>query len=80
MQNENFGLTRTEELRASLGMPLEGGALGVQTHAEVFEINYGIQVTPAVLVQPELEYFVRPGGTSAVPNSFLVGAKIHADF
>jgi porin len=74
------GLTRTEELQAALGMPLAGGALGVQTHAEVLELNYGVQVTPAFLVQPELEYFIRPGGTSAVPNSFLVGAKIHADF
>jgi carbohydrate-selective porin OprB len=25
-------------------------------------------------------YLIRPGGTSAVPNSFLVGAKMHADF
>jgi porin len=74
------GLTQTERLQASLGAPLAGGALGVQTHAEVFELNYGIQVSPGILVQPELEYFVRPGGTGAVPNAFLVGLKTHADF
>jgi porin len=74
------GVTRTEQLQSALGMPLEGGALGVQSYAEVLELNYGIQVTPAILVQPELEYFARPGGTSAVPNAFLVGLKFHADF
>lgn len=74
------GLTQTERLQASLGAPLAGGALGVQTHAELLELNYGIQVSPGLLVQPELEYFIRPGGTGAVPNAFLVGAKVHADF
>ena len=43
---------------AFLGMPLAGGALGVQTHGEVLELNYAIQVSPAVVIQPELEYFV----------------------
>jgi porin len=74
------GLTRTEQLQASLDMPLAGGALGVQTHAEVLELNYGIQVSPGFLIQPELEYFIRPGATGAVPNAFLIGAKVHADF
>ena len=61
-------------------MPLAGGALGVQTYGEVLELNYAIQVSPAVLIQPELEYFIRPGATGAVPNSFLVGVKTHFDF
>jgi carbohydrate-selective porin OprB len=46
----------------------------------VLELNYGIQVSPGFLIQPELEYFIRPGATGAVPNAFLVGAKVHADF
>jgi porin len=74
------GLTQTEQLQASLGMPLAGGALGAQTHGEILELNYAIQVSPAVLIQPELEYFIRPGATGAVPNSFLVGLKTHLDF
>jgi porin len=74
------GLTQTEELQTALGSPLVGGARGVQTHGEVLELNYGIAVSPGVLIQPEVEYFVRPGATSAVPNAFLIGAKVHADF
>jgi porin len=61
-------------------MPLAGGALGVQTHAEVLELNHAIVVSPTVLIQPELEYFIRPGATGAVPNSFLIGLKTHVDF
>jgi len=74
------GLTRTEQLEAALGTPLAGGARGVQTHAAVLELNYGMEVSPGLLVLPELEYFIRPGGTGAVPNAFLVGVKAHADF
>jgi len=73
-------LTATERLQASLGMPLAGGAYGVQTHAMVFELNYAVEITPGLVIQPELEYFVRPGGTNAVPNAFLIGVKTHADF
>jgi len=46
----------------------------------VLEANYGIAVAPGLLIQPELEYFIRPGGTSTVPNAFLIGLKVLADF
>jgi len=73
-------LTRTERLQSAFNLPLAGGARGVQTHAMVLEANYGIEVTPGVLAQPELEYFIRPGGTHTVPNAFLFGLKTHVDF
>jgi porin len=73
-------LTATEELQASLGDPLEGGARGVQSHASVFELNYNLPLYRGVQVQPELEYFIRPGGTHAVPNAFLLGLKTHVSF
>jgi hypothetical protein len=49
-------------------MPLAGGALGVQTHAEVLELNHAIVVSPTVLIQPELEYFIRPGAHGRGPK------------
>jgi porin len=73
-------LTDTQVLQQTLGDPLAGGALGVQRYAMVLEANYGIAVMPGLLIQPELEYFMRPGGTNAVPNAFLVGLKVLADF
>jgi hypothetical protein len=41
----------------------------------VLEANYGIEITPGLLIQLEFEYFIRPGGTRSVPNAFLIGAK-----
>ena len=38
-----------------LGLPLAGGDLGVQTHSQALEFNYGIQISPAFLIRPELE-------------------------
>jgi porin len=73
-------LTNTERLQLMLDEPLAGGALGVQTYAMVLEANYAIATVPGLLIQPELEYFIRPGGTSAVRNAFLVGLKVAADF
>ncbi len=73
-------LTRTEELQTALDLPLEGGARGVQSHASVLELNYNVPVYRGVQVQPELEYFIRPGGTHAVPNAFLIGLKTHVSF
>ena len=73
-------LTDTERLQQALGNPLAGGALGVQTYAMVLEANYGIAVAPGLVVQPELEYFIRPGGTNAVRNAFLLGFRVQAEF
>jgi hypothetical protein len=56
-------------------LPLAGDDLGVQTHAQAPELNYGIQISPALLIRPELEYLIRPVVTGAVPNFFLVGLK-----
>ncbi|WP_131195100.1 carbohydrate porin [Lichenihabitans psoromatis] len=73
-------ITRTEQLEQSLDLPLYGNARGVQRNGAVFEANYGIHVAPGVLIQPELEYFLKPGATAAVSNSFLIGAKTNIDF
>jgi len=73
-------LTDTERIQAILDEPFAGGALGIQKYAMVLEANYGIAAAPGLLIQPELEYFIRPGGTNAVRNAFLVGLKIQADF
>ncbi|MCW6509437.1 carbohydrate porin [Lichenifustis flavocetrariae] len=73
-------LTQTERLQADLGVPLAGGARGIQTHGMVYELNYQIHAYQGVLIQPELEYFDRPGGAGNVPNAFLVGLKTNVDF
>jgi porin len=73
-------LTATERLQQAWGLPLAGGALGVQTDAAVLELSYGMEVRPGFLFQPVLEYFIRPGATDDVPNAFLVGLKTCINF
>ena len=73
-------LTSTERLQDALGVPLAGGARGIQSHGFVYELNYGIHAAAGVQIQPELEYFQRPGGTDRVPDAFLVGLKTTMDF
>ena len=46
----------------------------------VYELNYNFKAYSGIQIQPELEYFVRPGATSAVRNAFLVGLKTYANF
>ena len=76
----SHSLTRREELQQSLDLPFTDGELGVQSDAFVLEANYNIAVYRGVQVQPEIEYFVRPGGQHAVRNSLVLGLKTHVLF
>jgi len=73
-------LNRIETLQLALNQPFSGGALGVQSDAYVLEANYAIAVLPSIVVQPELEYFVRPGAQSSVRDAFVVGLKTYINF
>lgn len=55
-------------------------AYGVQSHGMVFEANYQIPVWDGVMIQPEFEYFIRPGAAASVPNAFVLGLKTHVLF
>ena len=72
-------LTRTESLEQAFGLP-PTYQYGVQTHAMVLEANYNIPVYPGIQLQPEFEWFVRPGGVSSVPNAVVLGLKTHVLF
>jgi porin len=51
------------------------GEMPVQTSEQFFEINYGVQATPSVIVRPGLQYVVRPSGYASRPDSLV--ASIH---
>jgi porin len=46
----------------------------------VLEANYQFSIYRGVQVQPEVEYFIRPGGVSSVPNALVLGLKTHVLF
>jgi porin len=76
----SHSLMRREELQQTLGLPFTDGEYGVQSDALVLEANYNIAVYRGVQLQPEIEYFVRPGGQHAVSNSLVLGLKTHVLF
>lgn len=72
-------LTQTESLEQEFGLP-PTYQYGVQTHAMVVEANYNIPLYPGIQLQPEFEYFIRPGGVSSVPSAAVLGLKTHVLF
>jgi porin len=72
-------LSRTESLEQEFGLP-PTNATGVQGHGMVLEANYAIPVYRGVVVQPEFEYFIRPGAVSTVRNAVVLGLKTHVLF
>ena len=73
-------LAARERLQESLGASFTDGEYGVQSDAFVLEANYNIPVYRGVNVQPEIEYFIRPGGQKAVHNALVLGLKTHVLF
>jgi porin len=51
----------------------------------MMELNYGIQVTPAIRLTPNLQYIINPDQTRFpyrtrnIPDAFVVGAKLSVD-
>jgi porin len=51
----------------------------------MMELNYGIQITPAIRLTPNLQYIVNPDQTrfpfyrKTIPDAFVIGAKLSVD-
>lgn len=60
---------RARRLEESLGNP-------VQTNEQLFEVNYGCQALPSLLIRPALQYAVRPGGYATRPNTFVFSGQV----
>ncbi|MFM8657176.1 MAG: carbohydrate porin, partial [Chthoniobacterales bacterium] len=56
---------------------LQGGNRGLEM---VFEATYQVQLSPWFTVQPDVQYIVQPGGSTAIPNAFVLGLSVGIDF
>lgn len=56
-----------------VGMP--NHATGVQTNAEVFEVDYSINVMRGVTFRPDFQYYMNPNGQVGLRNSAMLGFK-----
>jgi porin len=67
--------------RAALGL----NSRNVESLQTILELSYGIQLTPAVRLMPNLQYVIDPDQTrfplrpKPIPDAFVIGAKLSVD-
>jgi porin len=54
--------------------------LPVPSYEAACELTYSIQVTPAVTLQPDLQYVLHPGGTQQYGNALVAGFRATVTF
>jgi porin len=55
--------------------------VGVQQQETVVELTYRLALLKsALLFQPDLQYVIRPGGTSRISDALVLGAQVAVDF
>ncbi|KIU36403.1 porin [Methylobacterium radiotolerans] len=76
-----LGTANIRAARASLGL----GTRTVESLQTILELSYGIQLTPAVRLMPNLQYVIDPDQTrfpfrpKPIPDAFVIGAKLSVD-
>ncbi|MGB2693340.1 MAG: carbohydrate porin, partial [Thermodesulfobacteriota bacterium] len=45
----------------------------------MLEITYIIQATPWLEIQPDIQWVINPGGSSDIPNAFVLGVQLAVD-
>ena len=77
-------LTATQQLEEVLDEPLTGGGLGtpvgVQSHEMELEALYTAKVYRGVLVTPDIQYIIDPGGSSRTHNALSLGVQLNVTF
>jgi porin len=46
----------------------------------IFEASYQAQISPWCAVQPDIQYILQPGGSTAIPNALVLGLSVSVDF
>ena len=72
----NNRIAQVEMLQNALGL----GPVGVQRTEYVFEWYYTAVPALGLLVRPNLQYVITPGGTSANKNAIVLGLKTLVSF
>jgi len=46
----------------------------------VIEVTYQAQITPWLVIQPDLQYIIHPGGTRDPGNALILGGRASITF
>ena len=72
-----FGYAQVGSAYASLGSSQGLPGVGYEALAE---LSYAMQLTPAVSIQPDLQYVLHPGGTQQYGNALVIGVRAVVSF
>jgi porin len=69
---------------AQLSAGAQGGIAdggGTPAGAEMaLEVTYQAEITPWLVVQPDVQYIINPGGATDLPNAFVIGCRASVVF
>jgi porin len=60
----------------SVGFAVAGAAHRAGQFELTFEWNYGLRLLPGLLLQPDIQTIVRPGGNPSVSNALVLGLNV----
>lgn len=58
---------------------VDEGSVGVGAEM-VLEVTYQAQITPWLVIQPDIQYIINPGGTQDLNNAFVIGGRAAITF
>jgi len=53
---------------------------GIQTYESIAEIDYGARLAPWLMLRPNLQYVIHPGGTGKIPDALVIGLTTKVTF
>lgn len=75
-----YGLYSGQPRQASTTQSLNKPGTSGRTFESTVELSYGWTLRPGLLVQPDVQYIVDPGGSRTIANSLTVGLNILFNF
>ena len=66
--------------RAEMVSALTNPSVAVQNYETTLELTYGCALRPGLLLQPDLQYIIHPGGNRAIPNALAFGVNSSPTF
>lgn len=72
-------ISRSQQIQIQNGLPLLGGAYGIQKYAIVLELVYQYRLMRGVFLSPDVQYFFRPNAEKHLKDAVMVGFKSHVE-
>jgi carbohydrate-selective porin OprB len=73
-------LAKVQTVEQDLGLPFSDGATGVQSHEEIFELDYQFCPVPGITFMPDFQYVFRPNAQTYIQDAAVCGFRAYVNF